>query len=133
MPQLDKYIFFNQIVYLTFFFFLIYVYIRGTVIPVISTTLKYRKKKAYNLLSEIDYYSKLLASSKSLLDKHGKIFVIFLSEKLNKLNNFYQNKTLKQQTTLNDKLFFFIKNSTESSTSIFQNKTEFNRLKFVIK
>lgn len=133
MPQLDKYIFFNQIVYLTFFFFLIYAYIRGTVIPVISTTLKYRKKKAYFLLSEIDSYSKLLASSKDLLDKRGKAFVIFLSEKLNNLNNFYQKETLKQQTTLNNKLFFFVKNSTEPSNSIFQNKIELNRLESITK
>ena len=45
MPQLDKYIFLNQIISLVVFFFLLYFYIRSTVLPLVNGMLKYRIKK----------------------------------------------------------------------------------------
>ena len=50
MPQLDKYIFLNQVLALIFFF-LTYIYIRGTVIPNLNMSLKYRHKKFASLYS----------------------------------------------------------------------------------
>ena len=51
MPQLDKYIFLNQILALSFFFFITYVYIRSIVIPNINMSLKFRYKRFEKLFS----------------------------------------------------------------------------------
>ena len=51
MPQLDKYIFLNQILALSFFFFITYVYIRSIVIPNINMSLKFRYKRFATLFS----------------------------------------------------------------------------------
>ena len=64
MPQLDKYIFFNHVVTLTIFFCLIYLFIRKDVIPQISTTLKYRKKRINLFNSQLDDYENVLKFSK---------------------------------------------------------------------
>lgn len=44
MPQLDKYIFLQQILTLIFVFFLIYKHLRGRFIPYINGVLKYKYK-----------------------------------------------------------------------------------------
>ena len=88
MPQLDKYIFFNQIIYLTFFFFLIYVYIRGLVIPEISSILKYRKKKFDLFNSQINSYINNLLSTRNFLLSKTKIYISDIFELVNSINVF---------------------------------------------
>ena len=44
MPQLDKYIFFHQMISFTFFFFLIYFYSRRVILPKLNGILKFRSK-----------------------------------------------------------------------------------------
>jgi hypothetical protein len=125
MPQLDKYTFFNQITYTTFFFGLIYTYVRGKIIPKISSLLKYRKKKEQYMNTEINNYLTLITSLKTYIDKKTKTFLIFLLEKLNILNVFYQKETVKKFYGLNNVILasiskigiiinFFIKNKKES-------------------
>lgn len=50
MPQLDPYIFLHQIITLIIFFFLIYFYVRKTIVPKLNSILKYRNKKVTKLL-----------------------------------------------------------------------------------
>ena len=128
MPQLDKYIFFNQIIYLTFFFALIYFYIRGTVIPKISTILKYRKKKAYFFNNQIEGYSKVLNFSKTLFDKKGKTYTSFLVDNVNKINASYQKESLEKLATLYEKLFTVVTGNKQAKDSIIKNKIELKRL-----
>lgn len=125
MPQLDKYTFFNQITYTTFFFGLIYAYVRGKIIPKISSLLKYRKKKEQHMNIEINNYLTLVTSLKTYIDKKSKTFLIFLLEKLNTINVYHQRETVKEFYGLNNVILstlskvrnvlnFFIKNKKES-------------------
>jgi hypothetical protein len=127
MPQLDKYIFFNQIVYLTIFFFLIYINIRGTVVPKISILLKYRKKKINLLNIQIERYNKILNFAKFIFDKNGKNYALFLVKRLNIIGFSYFNRvTFQFQFLYNTilhifeepKFFFFLSRT----------KLELNRL-----
>lgn len=69
MPQLDKFTFLNQILGLIFFFFLIYIYIRGTVLPKINTVLKYRTKKSLKLLHHEKATQRLYSNSNYYFSK----------------------------------------------------------------
>lgn len=133
MPQLDKYIIFNLITYLTFFFTLIYFYVRGTVIPKLSTLLKYRKKKAYLFTTQIDGYIKVLNFSKTVFDKKGKTYTSFLLEKINKINEYYQIESTKQQINLYKKFFEKIKEQKKVVNSIMKTKLELKRLNILTK
>ena len=92
MPQLDKYIFFNHVISLTIFFFLIYIFIRGSVVPEISTLLKYRKKKLDFFSSELKEYEKIFNFGKIKFKNKGNGVLISLLKVLNNLINFYNNK-----------------------------------------
>ena len=94
MPQLDKFIFFNHVASLVIFFALIYVFIRKSIIPEISTILKYRKQRIILFQEQLNSYQKLLDFSQSIFEKKGKTFVNRISLKLDKLFNFYNKKTL---------------------------------------
>lgn len=133
MPQLDKYIFFNQIIYLTFFFTLIYMYIRGTVVPKISTLLKYRKKRVTLFQTQLEGYVKVLNFSKSFFDKKGKTYLSFVLEQVNAINSFYQKKSSEQILNLYNKLFANIKNSSKIINSITKNRIELKRLNNFVK
>lgn len=128
MPQLDKYIFFNHVVSLTIFFALIYVFIRKSVVPEISTTLKYRKKRLILFNSQIAGYDKLLNYSKTIFDKKGKIFVDKLLENVIKISSFYNKESLKQLSTIYNKNFSVVKNNNEIADFIIKNKREVKRL-----
>jgi hypothetical protein len=91
MPQLDKYIFFEHVISLTIFFFLIYIFIRGVAVPKISMTLKYRKKRLALFNEQLTNYAKLLTFSKSTFDKKSKSYILALSNNFNKINKFYEN------------------------------------------
>jgi hypothetical protein len=86
MPQLDKYIFLNQIIYLTFFFFLIYMHVRKDVVPRVSTVLKYRKKRVHLFVKQLDGYSKILGYARFLNDKNGKLHTTFVASSISKMN-----------------------------------------------
>ncbi len=75
MPQLDKYIFFNHVFYLTIFFFLIYIYIRKNVVTNFSTIIKYRNKKT-ELLSQDSEYKTILIFWNSFFEKKLKNYLI---------------------------------------------------------
>lgn len=128
MPQLDKYIFFNQIVYLTFFFSLIYIYIRGTVVPKLSTLLKYRKKRVDLFSEQIEGYSKVLNFSKSIFEREGKIFVNYLLEKITLINNSYKKINNIKFLNIFNNLNSHFRKVTENKGSILKNKIELNRL-----
>lgn len=128
MPQLDKYIFFNHIVSLTIFFALIYVFIRKSVVPNISTVLKYRKKRLALFNNQILSYNKLLNFSRTIFDKKGKAYVDKLLENINKLINFYNKSALIQLSNIYNQNFSIIKKNSEVSDFIIKNKNEFKRL-----
>jgi hypothetical protein len=96
MPQLDKYIFFNHVVTLTIFFFLIYIFLRKSVIPQISTTLKYRKKRIDLFNSELNDYEKVYTFSKLDFENKGKNFSNKILENLESLITFYNKKSTEE-------------------------------------
>lgn len=102
MPQLDKYIFFNHVVTLTIFFFLVYMYLRKSVIPHISSTLKYRKKRINLFNNELENYKKVYDYSKVDFEDKSKNFSIKSFDNLNKLINFYNNKSLEELSKIYD-------------------------------
>lgn len=128
MPQLDKYIFFNHIISLTIFFFLIYVFIRKSVVPEISTVLKYRKKKIELFSKQINNSEKIFNLSKSVYEKKGKTFLINISDKLEKLINSFNNKSLTQLLNLYNLNFSTIKTASQSTELIFENRKEIKRI-----
>ena len=128
MPQLDKYIFFNQIIYLTFFFSLIYIYIRGVVVPKISILLKYRKKRTHLFTDQINGYTKILRFCKSYWEKESKIFITYLVEKINFVNTFYKNNNLTNLSNIFNSLNTFLKTDKKTENSIVKNKIELKRL-----
>lgn len=93
MPQLDKYIFFEHVISLTIFFFLIYVFIRGIAVPKISTTLKYRKKRLALFNEQLANYVKLLNFSKATFDKKSKSYILTLLTSFNKISKFYERSS----------------------------------------
>lgn len=96
MPQLDKYIFFNHVVTLTIFFCLIYIFIRKSVIPQISTTLKYRKKRMNLFNTQLEDYERVYTYSKVEFENTGKTFSNKIFTNLDKLINYYNNKSTEE-------------------------------------
>lgn len=98
MPQLDKYIFFNQIIYLIVFFTLIYIFLRGTVIPKMSTILKYRSKKFNLLNNQLHGFNTLFNKLETVFIKIGKkyttVFLDFINDKLNNQKTNSLNKII---------------------------------------
>lgn len=108
MPQLDKYIFFNHVFYLTIFFFFIYIYIRKDVVPSFSTIIKYRNKKT-DLISQDFEYKTILIFWNSFVEKQSRNY---LSQLLNII--FIELTTFKQDLsvillTLSKKFYINIK------------------------
>lgn len=128
MPQLDKYIFFNHIVSLTIFFFLIYIFIRKSVVPEISTVLKYRKKKIELFSKQISNSEKIFNLSKSIYEKKGKTYLVSISDKLEKLVNSFNEKSLTQLLSLYNLNFNTIKTTSQSTELIFENRKEIKRI-----
>ena len=128
MPQLDKYIFFNHIVSLTIFFFLIYIFIRKSVVPEISTVLKYRKKKIELFSKQISNSEKIFNLSKSIYEKKGKTYLVSISDKLEKLVNSFNEKSLTQLLSLYNLNFNTVKTTSQSTELIFENRKEIKRI-----
>lgn len=91
MPQLDLAIFFFHIVCFTFFFFLIYIYIRGSFIPNLSALIKYRKKLINYFIVQKDFFLNKFVS-----------FNLFLETKITIILNLYFKFIVK---------YFFLTNS----------------------
>ncbi len=127
MPQLDKYIFFNHVVTLTIFFFLVYMYLRKSVIPHISSTLKYRKKRINLFNTELENYKKVYDYSKIDFEDKSKNFSIKSFDNLNKLIGFYNNKSLEELSKIYDINWNLLKKSSISSFLV-KNRKEFKRL-----
>lgn len=132
MPQLDKYIFFNHVISLTIFFLLIYVFIRGTVVPQISTTLKYRKKRLILFNEQLNDSTKILDFSKTLFDKKGKNYLSNLNLVLNKLTIFYETKSSKQILDIYLLNFDIFKNNNNINNFVLKNKKELKRINNLI-
>lgn len=128
MPQLDKYIFFNHVVSLTFFFALIYIFVRKSVVPNISTTLKYRKKRLALFNSQLAGYDKVLNFSKTIFDKKGKTFVTQISDILVKLVEFYNKKSAAQLLNIYNGNFSIIKSNNLIADFLYKSKKESKRL-----
>ena len=127
MPQLDKYIFFNHVVTLTIFFFLVYMYLRKSVIPHISSTLKYRKKRINLFNTELENYKKVYDFSKIEFETKGKDFSIKSFENLNTLINFYNKKSLEELSRIYNSNLNLLKKASISSF-LTKNRKEFKRL-----
>lgn len=127
MPQLDKYIFFNHVVTLTIFFFLVYMYLRKSVIPHISSTLKYRKKRIDLFNTELENYKKVYEYSKIDFEDKSKNFSIKSLDNLNKLIGFYNTKSLEELSKIYDTNWNLLKKSSISSFLV-KNRKEFKRL-----
>ena len=132
MPQLDKYIFFNHVISLTIFFALIYIFIRKSVVPEISSLLKFRKKKTAEFTTQLADYEKLLNFSKSTFEKKGKNYLNKLSDEVEKLIVFYNKKASAQLLTVYNQNFQIIKNSNHISNLIVKNKKELKRINNII-
>ncbi len=99
MPQLDKYIFLNQVLALIFFFFLTYIYIRGTIIPTLNTSLKYRNKKLIELIRHDKAHWKLFNNTNDYFSDQGVNQLIIVNSYFTNIINIYK--------TTYDKKFFF--------------------------
>ena len=131
MPQLDKYIFFNQILYLTFFFLLIYMYIRGTVVPKLSTLLKYRRKKTELFNIQLEGYLKILSFSKSFFNKSGKTYLNYVLSKVSEINNYYNKESSEKIINNYEQVLNTILKNNKVSSFIIRNKKEKKRLNIV--
>lgn len=127
MPQLDKYIFFNHVVTLTIFFCLIYIFIRKSVVPQISTTLKYRKKKISSFNSGLEDYKKAYNFSKIDLETKGKTFSNQIFENLDSLVSFYNKRSNQELSKIYDSNSNLLKQSSISAFLV-KNRKEFKRL-----
>jgi|TARA_R110000744_G_scaffold269171_2_gene382538 hypothetical protein len=127
MPQLDKYIFFNHVVTLTIFFCLIYIFIRKSVVPQISTTLKYRKKKIGSFNSGLEDYKKAYNFSKIDLETKGKTFSNQIFENLDSLVSFYNKRSNQELSKIYDSNSNLLKQSSISAFLV-KNRKEFKRL-----
>jgi len=132
MPQLDKYIFFNHVISLTIFFALIYIFIRKSVVPEISTLLKFRKKKLAEFTTQLADYEKLLNFSKSTFEKKGKNYTNRLSDEVEKLIAFYNKKASIQLLAVYNKNFQILKNSNQISNLIVKNRKEIKRINNIL-
>ncbi len=132
MPQLDKYIFFNHVISLTIFFALIYIFIRQSVVPEISTLLKFRKKKLAEFTSQLTDYEKLLNFSKSTFEKKGKNYTTKLSDEVEKLIAFYNKKAAIQLLAVYNQNFQILKNSNQISNLIVKNRKEIKRINNIL-
>lgn len=132
MPQLDKYIFFNHVISLTIFFALIYIFIRKSVVPEISSLLKFRKKKTAEFTTQLADYEKLLNFSKSTFEKKGKNYLNKLSDEVEKLIVFYNKKASDQLLNVYNQNFQILKNSNHISNLIIKNKKELKRINNII-
>lgn len=111
MPQLDPYIFLHQILTLIFFFFLLYFYVRKTIIPKLNSILKYRNKKINKLLDHDKGNWKLYNKSNMYYSKVANIYLnkttLALSFFLN--NNLTNYINLIKKKNINNYFFFFNK------------------------
>ena len=128
MPQLDKSIFFNHVITLTIFFCLIYIFIRKSVVPNISSTLKYRKKRIDLFNTELADYEKAYNFSRIDFEKKGKTFSNKVFDKLDSLINFYNKKSNEELSKIYNTNLSLLKKEPISSFLI-KNRKEFKRLK----
>jgi len=129
MPQLDKYIFLNQIIYLSIFFFFLYVYIRKDVIPNISSLLKYRKKKIKFLDTQIQYYTKFNDFNKIIFEKKGKKLISQLITVNSSINIYFYKKINFEFIILNRVFISFLYFS--DIISLYKNELESIRLESI--
>ena len=111
MPQLDPYIFLHQIITLIFFFFLIYFYVRKTVVPKLNSILKYRNKKIsklfnhdkgnWRLYNKSNMYYSWLANI--YLNKTNNKVSLFFNKEIISYMNLIQNKKIINFFTLINK------------------------------
>ena len=107
-------------------------YIRGTVVPKISTLLKYRKKRVYLFNEQINGYSKILKFSKSIFEREGKNLTNYLVDKTNNINNFYKKTGLSKLKEISLSLEKTLKENKQVQYSVARNKLELKRLKVIL-
>jgi len=84
MPQLDLYMFTYQLHVFGSFYFLIYVYLRGVVIPNLSTIMKYRKKLGQYLSVKDVYFFNFFEKFKALSENRINTRCIYFFKNINK-------------------------------------------------
>lgn len=79
MPQLDLAMFSFHIVSFSFFFFLMYLYIRGSFIPNISSLIKYRKRLSGYFFIQKNFFDNKLVYLNSLVEtKVSSVLSLYL-------------------------------------------------------
>lgn len=99
MPQLDKFIFLNQIVSLTIFFFITYIYMRGTVIPSLSSLLKYRNKKINKLNKNLLLFNRAISSTHNYFETKSLSYMSVISSSFLDMISFYNAESLRHIIT----------------------------------
>ena len=133
MPQLDKYIFFNQIISLTIFFFLIYIYVLKTLVPKLSAALKYRRLKMKSWTFFTGWYNDRYLNCKSYYRVRGKKHTKGTLSKLYETTNYVKRESFMELNNLYQNMIKL--ESNDSYLINFINKTinESNRVKKLLK
>ena len=127
MPQLDKYIFLNQILALFFFFFLVYFYIRGTVIPKLNAILKYRNKKIAKLIRHEKSNIKIYNNTNLFFSKWGSSYLTFTNKIIVDILKNYNRYALKETDLINSE---YLKSVTFTNKLFLNNKNNLNYYPF---
>ena len=127
MPQLDKYIFFHQITSLTIVFFFIYIYTRKTILPNISSILKFRNKLIRKLTKQNEILNQTQRESEVYFSSKAVKFVLNVSQKINSIFNYYENKALSQYSNLYNNITNNIKSNESTYSFILKTRKEKKR------
>ena len=109
MPQLDKYIFYNQIIGLIVIFFLIYCYLRVHGIPIIGSLILYRKRRLA-IYKIVNLAMRHVALHRHVIwRKRGNIFMPKFVKTFVKGLNTFEKKVKKQLAQKTKKLIWRFK------------------------
>jgi len=116
MPQLDKYIFFNQTLYLIIIFYILYIFVKLIIVPKLYFFYKIKSKKIKKFLKIFNFKNPWLNTISTILNKKK----IYWFKKIQYINviNFQQYNNIKINNIFAfSNLFYFWQNFT-----IFKNK-----------
>ena len=129
MPQLDKYIFFNHVISLTIFFGLIYIFIRKSVIPELSTVFKFRWKKLKSLSTQATKSEKIFLLHKFIFQREGKKIMNKIAKKGEKLIFLYNLTGFEKLLIIYEKNYSLLKKTTSAAQLMYYNTEDFYKLR----
>jgi hypothetical protein len=90
MPQLDKFIFFNQYLWFTIFFIILYCLFLFIILPLVFKILKIRKKKLVLLQTSLNFFEVANNNFKSsIISFYNSNILNYFKIQIDLLNNFY--------------------------------------------